>query len=314
MKRKPLSFLALGGCLVAGGAQATTYGPEPSMEAALRHAQTVLVGYFTGESEIEKRVLKGVMNDEGEVFDDVVLYTAYQLEVTDVLAGEKPPERVRINVPGAVELPEPKQRIVVGLSPDEGSPAGGYTLVYGKFLPAQSDAELDQARKLVEKARVGLAVDPQAILDRLGEAEAARDGGRQLRHPPEPVRPEGDDPLPERQREFRTDLGKKAAEPVAPSGEDLPGQDEDGRGADAYWRVLAEAVADLEIADEESEALATERDRQGLEGGALRTLHARAVQLALGWAIEDGELDEAEAKRLSELHSALARLGWAPGR
>ena len=80
-----------------------------------------------------------------------------------------------------------------------------------------------------------------------------------------------------------------------------------------YWETIKSVVADLEATDEEVLLAVKERKQLGLTKDQVRFLHARAFGLAIMQFIDDQLLDDSEARKLQKLHSALSRMGWAPG-
>lgn len=81
----------------------------------------------------------------------------------------------------------------------------------------------------------------------------------------------------------------------------------------AYWDVIKEVVADLQVTDDEAEYAAEQRRTLGLTKEQIRFLHARAFASAISQFIDDQHLDDIEARKLRKLRTALSRMGWAPG-
>jgi len=81
----------------------------------------------------------------------------------------------------------------------------------------------------------------------------------------------------------------------------------------SYWDTICVIVTDLEVTDKELEVAKSERKRLGLTKEQIRFIHARAFAMVIAQFIDDQYLDDGEVKKLRKLHSALAKLGWAPG-
>lgn len=93
----------------------------------------------------------------------------------------------------------------------------------------------------------------------------------------------------------------------------VPAVDPSRHALSAYWDVIRTVVADLDIADEETQSVQDERNRLGLTVEQIRSVHAKAFASAIVQFIEDKSIDQKEVAKLQRLHRCLSKLGWAPG-
>ena len=84
-------------------------------------------------------------------------------------------------------------------------------------------------------------------------------------------------------------------------------------GLGEYWDGLKTALADLRITEEEVAELRMVKHRCALKKEEVRMLHARVFSGIITEFTKDRWLDDRECKILHRVHSALGRLGWAPG-
>jgi hypothetical protein len=149
-------------------------------------------------------------------------------------------------VPGALELPAARRRVVAGIRAEGPRPEDGYNLVYGRSLEADTDARLAELRAWVQAVRAPQPVDPQAIAEAVGMHEAEQRGDEPV--PGGPVGPDlpaAGDPID------RADLGPPRSAPrvIEPLGDPrhppepgaaaaVPGTDDDASAGEAQpWRA-----------------------------------------------------------------------------
>jgi hypothetical protein len=119
--------------------------------------------------------------------------------------------------------------------------------------------------------------------------------------------PENTAPLsPRGQRAAVAAPGARARRKAAP-------EDDSTRGLRAYWDALKEAVADLEMSDEELQHLQETRHGHHLSDRQVRAIHTKAFVSVLSRFTNDMELDSAETETVRRLWKCLSAAGWAPG-
>lgn len=160
--------LALG----AGAARADSVGGRPDERSAIRHAESVVAGAFTGAISRLVREQRNAIDAEGRAYTAKLELVAYEFAVSEHLDGAPTPATISIVVPGALTVPAPRRRIVVGVRAEGAAPADGYNLLYGRALEADTDARLAQLRDWVTEVRAPAPVHPQAIVEAVGMHEA----------------------------------------------------------------------------------------------------------------------------------------------
>lgn len=85
------------------------------------------------------------------------------------------------------------------------------------------------------------------------------------------------------------------------------------QGLRVYWDTLRDAVADLEMTDEEVQSLVETKIEFGLTNEQVRALHANVFVSVLSRYADDMRMTNREVSALRRLHECLATAGWAPG-
>jgi hypothetical protein len=193
---KPILILAIAGLAVAGpAARADSVSPELDEGAAITQAESVVAGAFTGTTARQVREQRNATDAAGRVVTRRIELDVHEFAVAEQLDGAALPAQISINVPGAVQLPAPGRRVVIGVRSDGATPGEGYNLLYGRALAADGDDRLAELRTWVLRVRAPAPVAPQAIADRLGQlaGEVAGDkpapGGPPGRDDPNGARP-----------------------------------------------------------------------------------------------------------------------------
>ncbi len=195
---------------------ASTEAPDLDERAAVRNAHIVVAGAFTAQRTEFEIEIPNARDADGNLFTDYAVYTAHAFVVAEVIDGDDVPDTVWINVPGRLELPPVGRQVVVGLDRDDISPNQGYTMVYGKYVEADSDDELTRVREWVRDVRAPEPIDPQLLEDARGQ----RDAEMRYEGPPtiEPEVPGTDDPAPERQPQFGAPTSAAVPNNASPTG------------------------------------------------------------------------------------------------
>jgi hypothetical protein len=175
---------------IASVARADSMGQRPDERGAIKHAESVVVGAFTGATVKRTIEQRNAIDASGKPYTARLEVIAHELVVSELLDGPPVPETISILVPGALSVPAPRRRVVVGLRAEGDEPQDGYNLVYGRALEADTDAQLAQVRELVKAVRASVPVDPRAIADAVGMREAEL----QPEEPAVPGPPGPDDP------------------------------------------------------------------------------------------------------------------------
>jgi hypothetical protein len=189
-----LAIVAVVWSAQAGAALAEVQIKPPDDRAALAHAETVVAGLFTGATEPRVREQPNALDRDGRTYTARVEFLAHEFVVSERLDGAPVPTSLAILVPGAVALPPTGQRVVVGLRAEGSRPSDGYNLLYGRALPAPSEARLDELRSLVQEVRAPAPISPEAIADSLGQLAAEVGAGPVVEAAPPP--PVHDNPHP----------------------------------------------------------------------------------------------------------------------
>jgi len=153
-------------------AAADSIGRRPDDHASIQHAETVVVGAFTGTTSRRVAEIKNAFDANGRPTTARIEYVVHEFAVTEHLDGPTTLAAISINVPGALAVPAPRRRVVIGVRADGARPEDGYNLVYGRALEADTDARLAELRSWVQTVRAPAPVDPQAIAEAVGLHEA----------------------------------------------------------------------------------------------------------------------------------------------
>lgn len=170
-----LSATALG-FLWGHDAFATSAAPRLSDKDIVRQADTVVAGHFTGGSWTAIWEYDDQYDENGEPTTRQEVVTTRLFQITELIDGEEVPAgEIQLNLvggkhgdletPSHVAVPEPFERIVIGLIPDGGSPGGGYVLTHGKAFEAGSEDELKRLREWAREVRAAEPVHPDALLE-----------------------------------------------------------------------------------------------------------------------------------------------------
>ncbi len=89
--------------------------------------------------------------------------------------------------------------------------------------------------------------------------------------------------------------------------------DQNNPALTAYWDTIKDAVADLEITDDEAAHILLEKTRLKLRNEQIRFVHAETFSNAIAQYTNDKWLDENEVRKLRRLYACLSKIGWAPG-
>ena len=144
-----MSFLILGVSLV----MADTRRFDFEKEQAIRHSETVLIGFFTGYHTVHMREIYNAMDDQGRRITNVMQVMAHEFEVIENLAGASLPVMIEINVRGAAPLPPAGEPVMVGIQKDAGSPNTGYVITYNQFIKTELQATPKDLKQWVQTVR-----------------------------------------------------------------------------------------------------------------------------------------------------------------
>jgi hypothetical protein len=178
---KPTTTIAIAVAVAAASlasvARADSAGGRPDERSSIQHAESVVVGAFTGVTSRRVQEQRNAIDASGRAYTARIEVVAHELAVAEHLDGAPTPARISILVPGALALPAPRRRVVVGIRAEGAAPEDGYNLLYGRALEADTDARLAELRDWVKEVRAPAPVDPQAIVESIGlhEAEARSD-------------------------------------------------------------------------------------------------------------------------------------------
>ncbi len=164
--------VAVAAAALASAARADSEGGRPDERSAIQHAESVVAGAFTGVSSRRVQEQRNAIDASGRAYTARIELVAHDFAVTEHLDGAPTPAKISILVPGALALPAPRRRIVVGIRAEGAAPEDGYNLLYGRALPADTDARLAELRDWVKDVRAPAPVDPQAIVESIGLHEA----------------------------------------------------------------------------------------------------------------------------------------------
>lgn len=98
--------------------------------------------------------------------------------------------------------------------------------------------------------------------------------------------------------------------PIARQPEVKPSPYDHAAAIRTYWQDICASFSDKVITPSEVEALRAEQQRLGLPAPSIRSVHARFFADRLMQAAEDDSVSSSETLMLSQLHAALAALGW----
>lgn len=161
----------------AATVRADSEGDRPDERSSIQHAESVVAGTFTGVTARRVQEQRNAIDASGRAYTARIELVAHDFAVTEHLDGAPTPATISILVPGALELPGSRRRVVVGIRAEGAAPEDGYNLLYGRALEADTDARLAELRGWVKDVRAPAPVDPQAIAEAIGlhEAEARPD-------------------------------------------------------------------------------------------------------------------------------------------
>ena len=174
---------------------ADSHGNQPSERAAIKHAESVVAGMFTGHSERRVRELPNTLDSNGRLVTARIEVTAHELAVVEHLDGVATPSKIELHIPGATPMPAAGRRVVLGVRAQGASPADGYELVYGHALDATTDDQLAALRTWVQEVRAPEPLRPEAIAEAIGQAAGPPAEVPAVAGPPGPDDPNGDRPL-----------------------------------------------------------------------------------------------------------------------
>lgn len=154
------------------GARADSAGGRPDERSSIQHAESVVAGAFTGVTSRRVQEQPNAIDASGRAYTARIELVAHEFAVTEHLDGAPTPATISILVPGALAVPAPRRRVVVGVRAEGATPEAGYNLLYGRALEADTDARLAQLRDWVQDVRAPAPIDPQALAEGVGMHEA----------------------------------------------------------------------------------------------------------------------------------------------
>jgi len=141
--------------------------PEISRDAAVKQANTVVVGFFTGHSTQNEWNYHDQFDNDGNQVPHSIITTAYEFLVHEIIDGEVVPKNINIYVIGGelknslaeqfVRLADLKQKVVLKLIPDSGASQRGYSgfnVVHGYIQEVENVQHLRQIQyEIIELRR-----------------------------------------------------------------------------------------------------------------------------------------------------------------
>jgi hypothetical protein len=174
--------------LLPGAARADSQGGRPDEHSSIRHADSVVAGAFTGVTQARTIEQPNAIDAQGRTYTARVQLIVHEFAVSEHLDGASTPALISILVPGALELPAPRRRVVAGIRAEGARPEDGYNLLHGRSIEADTDARLAELRTWVQTVRAPQPVHPQAIAEAVGLHEAELRGDEPV--PGAPVGPD----------------------------------------------------------------------------------------------------------------------------
>jgi hypothetical protein len=157
---------------LASVARADSAGGRPDERSSIQHAESVVVGAFTGVTSRRVQEQRNAIDASGRAYTARVELVAHEFAVAEHLDGAPTPRVISILVPGALAVPAPRRRVVVGVRAEGAAPEDGYNLLYGRALEADTDARLAELRDWVKDVRAPAPIHPQALAEAVGMHEA----------------------------------------------------------------------------------------------------------------------------------------------
>jgi hypothetical protein len=167
-----IAVTAIAAAALATAARADSVGGRPDERSSIQHAESVVVGAFTGRTARRVREQRNAIDAHGRAYTARIELVAHDFAVGEHLDGAPTPPTISILVPGALALPAPQRRVVLGIRAEGAAPEDGYNLLYGRALEADTDARLAELRDWVKDVRAPAPVHPQAVAEALGAREA----------------------------------------------------------------------------------------------------------------------------------------------
>ncbi len=111
---------------LASAARADSAGGRPDERSSIQHAESVVAGAFTGATSRRVQEQRNAIDASGRTYTARIDLVAHELAVTEHLDGAPTPATISILVPGALALPAPGRRVVVGIRAEGAGPEGTY--------------------------------------------------------------------------------------------------------------------------------------------------------------------------------------------
>jgi hypothetical protein len=124
-----IAVAAIAAASLANAARADSVGGRPDERSSIQHAESVVAGAFTGVTSRRVREQRNAIDAHGRAYTARIELVAHDFAVGEHLDGAPTPPAISILVPGALALPAPRRRVVLGIRAEGAAPEDGCNLL-----------------------------------------------------------------------------------------------------------------------------------------------------------------------------------------